>query len=586
MFHPFIEPLESRIAPAAIFVNANLGAITDEDGDIVTVQFSKPLLTASNIATILVTTPTGDGDRLSKINLAGLSAATGVDIMVKARVAGNGDGLADIGVLDATGVDLGIVTIHGDLGQILAGDSVTSTRGVRSLNLHTFGLVASIEGTTLNPSSVIGSLGALVVAGDIASVNFTVTATAAADAAIGSVFIGGSLLAGADTFSGIVFAKGNIGSVVVRGAIIGNKASSGIVISDSGTIGSIRIGGSLRGGAEADSGFIFGASIGSVTIGRNVIGGDGARTGEIFATNRLGPVIIGGSLFGGAGENSGRITTNGAIVSVDIGQSVIGGSNAQTGYIDAGTGIGTIRLGGSLIGGSASFSGALVSDGNIGAISIGGDLVGGGTDGTIAETGEIRSVSGSIASVRIGGNAFSAFGAFNGCILAEKTIGPVAVVGSVDTFGDSFFFIRARGLSSGNAIASISVGGSVNSALILAGYSVNNSAVNGNASIGPVVVGGNWTGSSIAAGIDNSTNPHFGDSGDSIIPGSTLVSRIASINIGGIIRGTGPAGDHFGFVAQQIGSVTIAGSIIPLTATAHTDNRLIGHTGDFRIHEV
>ena len=103
-------------------------------------------------------------------------------------------------------------------------------------------LLATIGGLPLQASSVLGSLGSLVITGDLATVNFGVSASAAADARIGRVFIGGSLLGGSDTFSGIVFAKGNIGSVTVRGSVIGGKSSSGLIVSDSGTIGSLRIG--------------------------------------------------------------------------------------------------------------------------------------------------------------------------------------------------------------------------------------------------------------------------------------------------------------------------------------------------------
>ena len=581
-----IELLETRIAPAAVFVSASIGAYTDEDGDLVTVRFSRPGLDPSNIAAILVTTPSGAGDHLDKINLSGITAASGVDIVVKTRVAGNGDGLANVGILDATGVDLGTVTIHGDLGQILAGNAATDTRAIRSLNLHTFGVAATIAGITLGPSNVLGSVGSLVVTGDMASVNFGVSATAAADATIGSISIGGSLLGGSETFSGILFAKGNIGSVAIRGSVVGGKSSSGLIISDSGNIGSLRIGSSLRGGAESDSGFVFAAAIGSVSIGRNILGGAGDRSGEIFSSNRLGPVSIGGGVFGGGGANSGRITTNGAITSVAVGGSVIGGSNAQTGFIDAGGSLGPVRIGGSLIGGSASSSGSIFSVGNMGAVSIGGDVFGGGSDATIVDTGEIRSETGGIASVRIGGNAVSAFGAFNGCILAAKTLGPVAIAGDIDSFGNSFFIIRAGGLRIGNAIASIAVGGSANSALVLAGYAANNDATNGNASIGPVNVGGNWSGGSIVAGVANPDIFFFGNAADASIAGSTLISRIASINVGGFIRGTTGGTDHYGFVAQQIGSLTVAGSAIPLSASAHTDDRVIGATGDFRIHEV
>ncbi|HEV7403968.1 MAG TPA: hypothetical protein VGO11_13605, partial [Chthoniobacteraceae bacterium] len=71
---------------------------------------------------------------------------------------------------------------------------------------------------------------------------------------------------------------------------------------------------------------------------------------------------------------------------------------------------------------------------------------------------------------------------------------------------------------------------------------------------------------------------------------ASIASKIASITIGGLIKGTTGGGvnatDHFGFVAEQIGSFTVAGVAIPLMANAHNDNRAIGLTGDVTIHEV
>jgi hypothetical protein len=40
-----IELLENRIAPAALFLNSKSASFSDSDGDLVTVSFSKPILT-------------------------------------------------------------------------------------------------------------------------------------------------------------------------------------------------------------------------------------------------------------------------------------------------------------------------------------------------------------------------------------------------------------------------------------------------------------------------------------------------------------------------------------------------------------
>ena len=581
-----IELLENRIAPAAIFVSALMGAYTDEDGDTVFVRFSKPILTASNVATVLPTTAAGAGNHLDKIVLAGIAGASGTDITVTARVSGNGDGLMNIGTIDATGIDLGIVNVHGDLGNILAGNTATDTAGLKSLTVVSMGMAATFAGGSPAGSVVRGALGSLIVATDFAGANLSVEAAAVVDAKIGTVFVGGSVLSGGITLGGNIIADGNIGAIIIRGSVLGGKATSALIGSISGSIGTLSISGSLFGGSEASSGLISAASIGSVKVGHNIVGGAGLQSGAITAQTRLGSLTVGGSVYGGGGESSGRISSAGIMGNVTIGANVQGGGGEFSGNIDSISGMGTVTIGGSLTGGSKSSTGGIVSGGNIGAVTIGGSLSGGGSDASIVDSGEIRSYGGSIARVIIYGNAVSAFGAFNGCIIAERNLGPVIIGGDITSYGDAFFIIRAKGLATGNAIAALNVGGSVNSASVLAGFGTGNSPVNGNASIGPVKVGGNWLGSSITAGVNNTNAPFFGDANDSIIAGSTLVSKIASITIGGVVRGTVGGTDHYGFVAQQIGSVTIAGSVIPLTAGAHSDNRSLGLDGDFRIHEV
>src|SRR6476659_2580849 len=68
----FIEALEARIAPAAVFINATTATYNDTDGDHVTVKFSKPLLTVANVDTVLVTAASGVGEQLQMIDLTGV----------------------------------------------------------------------------------------------------------------------------------------------------------------------------------------------------------------------------------------------------------------------------------------------------------------------------------------------------------------------------------------------------------------------------------------------------------------------------------------------------------------------------------
>ena len=62
----------------------------------------------------------------------------------------------------------------------------------------------------------------------------------------------------------------------------------------------------------------------------------------------------------------------------------------------------------------------------------------------------------------------------------------------------------------------------------------------------------------------------FGDADDQLIPAGSsdgLIARIASITIKGRVIGTStPTNDHFGFVAQQIGSFEALGFVAALGA--------------------
>lgn len=113
---------------------------------------------------------------------------------------------------------------------------------------------------------------------------------------------------------------------------------------------------------------------------------------------------------------------------------------------------------------------------------------------------------------------------------------------------------------------------------------------NGDASIGAVVVKGDWFASSISAGVRDMSANGFGGADDVIMPENNaagIASRIASIVIGGTIGGSATAGDTFGFVAQQIGSVKIGGSTV-FTGTPATDavKAIPNITNDIFIREV
>lgn len=63
-----------------------------------------------------------------------------------------------------------------------------------------------------------------------------------------------------------------------------------------------------------------------------------------------------------------------------------------------------------------------------------------------------------------------------------------------------------------------------------------------------------------------------------------IKAAIGSLVINGRAGGTASDGDHYGIVAEQIGSIIIAGRKLALDPSAQ-DNLLIGSFGDFRVRE-
>lgn len=80
--------------------------------------------------------------------------------------------------------------------------------------------------------------------------------------------------------------------------------------------------------------------------------------------------------------------------------------------------------------------------------------------------------------------------------------------------------------------------------------------------------------SNLVAGAMNTGFPNVGDTNDTKFGGPlgtgnpNMISDIAGIMIGGAVTGTTTAGDHFGFVAQKIGSFRSLGYATVLRAAA------------------
>lgn len=611
MNNHFIEVLEARVAPATL-VGHNIITYTDVDGDHVTVKFSKPLFADAAAANGRLTFDTGAGavngsntalETLQGIDLSG-GGADGVAITITATLGAHGDGFVNVGKINSTGHDLGAVIIHGDLGRILAGDAKLTTPGLASLQVVSMGLFGTSTqsaGGSLN-SAISGPVGKLSITADLNQAHFE---TAGAGANIGSIFIGGSMRGGTDSDSGGIKAAGDIKTAVINGDLIGSLGnnSGGLQAVN---IGSLTIGGSLLGGDGSLSGGVQASKVlKTAKIGHDIVGGNGANganSGGVSAAT-VTSITVGGSIYGGAAMFSGGIVGTALVSSATVHGDVRGGLGSYSGSIGSYGNVGTVNIGGSLVGptlttGTVAVSGEVVALGTIKSVTIGGDVRGGTISGDahLSDSGFIG--AGAIGQVIVKGSVIagtdnSTTGALvnTGAIRALTSLGPVSIaqnlLGTTGTGGKvtlagisaAGIYNSAQTLPAGPdlAIAKLTVGGRVDHALIEAGvprvvfaaFGLS-SGTNADAQIGAITVGGSWIASSVAAGTA-ATDTLYGDANDAKLIGAGVrdqanhFSKIASITIAGQVLGTPTAGDNFGFVAQQIGSVKVGGTMVPLT---------------------
>ena len=127
-------PSGELVAPT-IITGGKSATFTDVDGDRVTVKVNKGTLTGSNFQ-LLKSSAMAVGAQLLSLNLG--PAFDGADVTITAQRAGGGDGKVNVGVLNAGDVDLGKVTVGGDLGGIFA-DDATADGAITSLTVGSIG---------------------------------------------------------------------------------------------------------------------------------------------------------------------------------------------------------------------------------------------------------------------------------------------------------------------------------------------------------------------------------------------------------------------------------------------------------------
>src|SRR5262245_20232544 len=142
-----VERLEGREVPATL-VSPTTVTYQDIDGDNVAVTLSKPLLKAGNVNAVFTFNVDGVfSSNLAKQqlwnidlnSLGGAAVGTAITVTATRSLVTGGNGLANVGRINATGIDLGAVVVDGDLGRIEAGDATPTTSSLTSLFVQSMG---------------------------------------------------------------------------------------------------------------------------------------------------------------------------------------------------------------------------------------------------------------------------------------------------------------------------------------------------------------------------------------------------------------------------------------------------------------
>lgn len=563
---PAWERLERRLALAGLFT------FTDIDGDVVTVKTSKG--GNADLAAAL-TLSGGTSGQLQSVNLAANPAFIGTTFTLTVKKAGGGDGFAAVGHIDAVNVDVGKISIRGDLGRIVAGDANPATPGVVALAVASLGRYGTMTGAPDLASAIRGDLKTLTVDGDVQQARMTLIG-----GGIGAVKIGGSLVGGAADDSGRI-AAASIGSLRVGGSIAGAAGARSASVSSGDGIGRVAVGTSILGGGGQESGSIMAEmAIGRVTVGRDVVGGQGMRSGfvainpqNVQSAAGIGNFTIGGSVVGGTADMTGAILGIGLRGSptVTIRGDVRGGGGGLSGAIAAGAAK-ALSIGGSLIGAMGELSGALLlRAGKVGRVSVTGSIVGGGGKQSGGVIGDNASPL-DIGTVLVGGSLLGGVGDGSGTVFNPGgAIAKVSIRGSVGGGAGKSGVGNVPGSGSVVALSLgvLSVGGNVTGgtgelSALLGGFQyVKRVAISGS------LVGGAGDRSGLLLSLGDVGTVSIGKNmigGQGTLSGSvmSLGGSIAKVTVGGSIQAgpTAGAGSVTIGAARNLVSLAVKGDIL------------------------
>lgn len=560
--------------PIFTFPEGKTFTYTDGDGDLVRVKTSAGTLKSSQFHWL--TSADGTRRELRFMDVHGDTSFTGANLSFTAKkTATGGDGRVDLGYLDLAGVDVGAITIGGNLEDLEAG-SGGAAFAVKSLTARSLG--GATTDTAAGSLAIKGKLGALTIKGDVTNAAFSATS-------VDVTKIGGSILGGAgDDSSHFMFAATK--SFSVGGSIVGGAGKNSANLELGGTPATVKIGGSVLGGRGNFSGQLFCSPTVSLTIGGDIIGGDVGGTnvdtsGLVTLQAATGTVKVGGSIIG-SGDYGGSLAGLDA-KSVTIGGSIVGNPGYSNGFVSF-TKTGSFKLGGSIVGGKG---GGVLGLGETGRVDIRGSLIDSGNGGffNIASV-QTFTMGGSIVAGTTTGNGGSGAG--------FGTAGSITIKGGLQGTPDHPATLSVSGKANpataadALAVKSIAIGGNVVFGEIFIGGSTRDFVTHLSVQAQSITIGGDFIASNIVNGFEPGADGFYGtadDKPDDLDGNNLIKATIASIIIKGRATGTSSSGDSYGIQAEKIGSVTIGGRKVALDPLGN-DNVLVGAFADLRIREL
>ena len=258
--------------------NTNTTAVfEDDDQDKITIT-----VTGGKITADMLTFGADGGLQMVDLTEGEYKDGSSITFSVKKKV---GDGIFNVGAINATGIKLGKVSVTGDLGHIDAGNGDPLKNAIKFLNVGSLG---AMGGTTQIPgtddpliSTIRGALPKVMVKGNVTNATLNVLGK------LGSFTVGGS-------FTGTgAFSSSQLAGLAALGHTQLGQVSGGTTLASSGlsagSIGKLTVKGGLTNSAISSS-----SSISSATIN-----GDFTKSALVAATT-TGAVKVLGRLIGDA----------------------------------------------------------------------------------------------------------------------------------------------------------------------------------------------------------------------------------------------------------------------------------------------